>query len=119
MNLFLVAFGGAIGSVLRYLAGEWIAQLAGRAIWGTLVVNVTGCFLIGLVAEAARSNPTLRHLVMIGALGGYTTFSAFSLQTLELMQARETALALANIALSIILCLLGVWLGATAARSLS
>ncbi|MEI7823096.1 MAG: CrcB family protein, partial [Verrucomicrobiota bacterium] len=85
----------------------------GAPFWGTLFVNVTGCFLIGLLGNLRENGPGDfdRYFLMVGVMGGYTTFSTFSLQTLELLQKGSAPLALANIALSLVLCLLGVWLG--------
>jgi fluoride exporter len=119
MNTFYVAIGGALGSVLRFWLGGWMASKAGAAIWGTLFVNVTGSFLIGAIAAIGSNHPMLRYFLMVGVMGGYTTFSAFSLQTLDLFRDGNTALALANIGLSMILCLVGVWLGYVAGRNLS
>jgi CrcB protein len=108
-----VALGGATGSVLRFWLGSVIGQKAGAPFWGTLFVNVTGCFLIGLLGNLRENGPAEfdRYFLMVGVMGGYTTFSTFSLQTLELLQKGSAPLALANIALSLVLCLLGVWLG--------
>ena len=116
-----VAVGGATGSVLRFWLGSVIGHKAGVPFWGTLFVNVTGCFLIGLLGNLRENGPGEfdRYFLMVGVLGGYTTFSTFSLQTLELFHAGNTGLAVLNVALSMVLCLLGVWLGATAGRSLS
>ena len=119
MKTLYVAMGGAVGSVLRFWLGEWITSMAGAAMWGTLFVNVTGSFVIGALAATGNSHPIMRYLLMVGVMGGYTTFSAFSLQTLELFQKGDTMLALANVGLSIILCLVGVWLGFVAGRNLS
>ena len=119
MNTLYVAIGGAIGSVLRFWLGGWVASKAGAALWGTLFVNVTGSFLIGALAALGSNHPLLRYLLMFGVMGGYTTFSAFSLQTLDLFRDGNTTLALANVALSMILCLVGVWLGFVAGRNLS
>jgi CrcB protein len=119
VNTLLVAIGGAAGSVLRYWASVWVVARAGGALWGTLFVNLTGSFLMGMIAVAFREHAVARQLVMVGFLGGYTTFSAFSLQTLELFQKGQPGLALANVALSVILCLLGVWLGTLAGRAVS
>ena len=119
MNTLLVAIGGAAGSVLRYWMSVWVVARAGGALWGTLFVNVTGSLLIGLFAVALREHAAARQLVMVGFLGGYTTFSAFSLQTLELFQKGQHGLALANVALSVICCLLSVWLGTLAGRAIS
>ena len=116
-----VALGGAVGSVLRFWLGGIIGHRAGAPFWGTLFVNVTGCFLIGLLGNLRKNGPGDfdRYFLMVGVMGGYTTFSTFSLQTLELFRAGNPGLAVANVALSMVLCLLGVWLGATAGRSLS
>jgi fluoride exporter len=119
MNTVLVALGGACGSVLRYWCSVWVVAKTGGALWGTLFVNLTGSFLIGMGAIAFREHVPARQLLMVGFLGGYTTFSAFSLQTLELFQKGQPGLALTNVALSVILCLLGVWLGSLAGRAIS
>ncbi|WP_132956464.1 fluoride efflux transporter CrcB [Rhizobium sp. BK251] len=91
MYALLVAIGGAIGSVLRYYVGQWAAKLMGPAFpWGTLAVNVVGCFAIGVLAEliAQRFNNSieLRLLLMTGILGGFTTFSSFSLDAAMLFE---------------------------------
>jgi CrcB protein len=84
---------------------------------GTLVVNVVGCFIIGLFAALTTTDGALpastlaRQLVMVGVLGGFTTFSAFSMQTIELFQIGHSGRALINIGLSLILCLAATWLG--------
>lgn len=113
-----VALGGALGSVLRFWIGNVIGDKIGAAFWGTLFVNIAGSFVIGVCA-GMRAGDFTRQFVMFGVLGGFTTFSSFSLQTLELFQKGDTAFALTNIALSIVLCLLGVWLGSLAGRSLA
>ncbi len=109
----MVALGGAIGSVLRFWLGSLIGHKAGAPFWGTLFVNVTGCFLIGLLGNLRENGPGEfdRYFLMVGVMGGYTTFSTFSLQTLELFHAGSIGLAVLNVALSMLLCLLGVWLG--------
>jgi CrcB protein len=125
-NYLLVAAGGALGSVLRF----WLSTIFERRLgegfpWGTLFVNVTGSFLIGLLfALTTRAGepilaPSARAFALVGVLGGFTTFSAFSLQTLNLMRGGQAGLALANIALSLALCLLAVWLGHLLARAFS
>lgn len=85
--------------------------------WGTLVINVLGSFIIGFAAATMRADgrfpadDNLRLFLMVGVCGGYTTFSAFSLQTMTLIQAGQWLPAAGNIGLSVILCLIGVWLG--------
>jgi CrcB protein len=121
MTYIMVALGGALGSVLRFWLGSVIGHKAGAPFWGTLFVNVTGCFLIGLLGNLRENGPGEfdRYFLMVGVLGGYTTFSTFSLQTLELFRAGNPGLAAANVALSMLLCLLGVWLGHSLGARLS
>ncbi|MBW9114981.1 fluoride efflux transporter CrcB [Rhizobium cauense] len=91
VQALLVAGGGAIGSLLRYYVGQWALRLAGPAFpWGTLTVNVVGCFVIGVFAELIirrfDASPELRLLLITGFLGGFTTFSAFSLDAISLFE---------------------------------
>ncbi len=113
MTYLMVALGGALGSVLRFWLGTLIGTRAGAPFWGTLFVNATGCFLIGLFGNLREGGPAEfdRYFIMVGVMGGYTTFSTFSLQTLELFKANQAGLAALNVALSLVLCMLGVWLG--------
>ena len=113
-----VALGGALGSVLRYWLGGLIAEKAGTTFpLGTLTINVTGSFLIGLFAALhgdqgrALASPGFRQFFMIGICGGYTTFSTFSLETLNLAREGEFFYAGGNVIFSVILCLVAVWLG--------
>ncbi len=113
-----VMAGGALGTGLRLALAGWLTAKYGEAFpVGTLVVNVTGCFVIGAFAaltapEGFLPAPLLvRQVVMIGVLGGYTTFSAFGLQTLDLLHAGAGLRAGLNAALSLVLCLAAVWLG--------
>jgi CrcB protein len=89
VNVLLVAAGGAIGAAARYLAGLWIvARLGADFPWGTFFVNVTGSFLIGIVlvlVERGALPPGARLFLAVGILGGYTTFSSFSYETLQLL----------------------------------
>ena len=127
MNLYLwIALGGAIGSVARFGAAEAVMRGTGGAFpWGTLVVNIAGCFAIGFFATLTAPcgrwpvGSEGRHFFMTGVLGGFTTFSAFSLQTLGLMREGEWLRAGGNVAGSVVLCLLAVWLGHVAAAALS
>ena len=113
-----VALGGAIGMTARY----WLATVVARAFgetfpWGTLIINVTGSFVIGFFAALTGpdgrvfASSTVRQFVMIGICGGYATFSSFSLQTLNLANDGEWFRAGANIGLSVALCLIAVWVG--------
>jgi CrcB protein len=117
---FYVALGGAIGSVLRFLIASSIARSLQEVFpWGTLIVNITGCFVIGLFAamtgpDGRAISPELRQFVMVGICGGYTTFSSFSLQTLTLAREGDLRGAFLNVIASTTLCLIGVWLGTAA-----
>jgi CrcB protein len=121
-----VGAGGALGTMLRFWISGVIAQAFGeRFPAGTLVINATGSFIIGLFA--ALTGPDGRWMVgslprqffMIGICGGYTTFSSFSLQTLNLARDGEWGYASLNIGLSLLLCLAGVWLGFAAGETLN
>jgi CrcB protein len=118
LNYFFVALGGALGSVGRYWLSGLIANLFGSTFpWGTIIVNITGCLIIGFFNTATGTegrwlvSPAARTFFMIGICGGYTTFSSFSLQTLNLVNDGEWLYAGANILFSVVLCLAGVWLG--------
>jgi len=113
-----VAAGAALGGVLRYWCSGVAARLGAETFpWGTLFINVTGSMFIGFFAAFSGPEgrlvvaPGPRLFVMTGICGGYTTFSTFSLETLRLLQDREWGYATLNISTSIVLCLLGVWLG--------
>ena len=113
-----VAAGSALGGVGRFWLSGVIAQRVGEIFpWGTLVVNVTGSFVIGLFVAVTGSDgrflvhPQFSQFFVVGLCGGYTTFSAFSLQTLKRAQQGEWLHAGANVGLSVALCLLAVWLG--------
>ena len=120
MNLayFWVALGGALGSVSRFWLSSLIAVRYGSAFpAGTLAINVTGSFIIGVFAAFSdpdgrvMASPGFRQFFMIGLCGGYTTFSSFSLETLRLARAGEFLYAGGNVLLSVTLCLIAVWLG--------
>ena len=112
-----VALGGAAGSVARYQLAVWAQPWSRVVPWGTIGINIAGSFIIGLVAtltlpEPGRPSPEwVRLLVMTGICGGFTTFSSFSLQTLELLRTGAWGPALWNVGLSVVLCLLAVWAG--------
>lgn len=119
-----VAVGGAIGSVARYWLAAAVAALTGPAFpWGTLLINLGGSFVIGwfgVLTSAAGPLDVpaeIRLFVLVGLCGGFTTFSSFSLQTLELLQAGEMLRAGCYIVGSVVLCLLAVWAGASLGRA--
>jgi CrcB protein len=121
LNTLIVAIGGAIGSVARFWVGGFIAERAMDRVfpWNTLVVNISGSFIIGILgaltlAEGKVSStwrPFIVNFLMVGFCGGYTTFSSFSLQTLNLLRDGEWLFATMNILSSVVACMLGVWLG--------
>jgi fluoride exporter len=122
-HILLVAIGGATGSVARYLTGIAMTRLLGPAFpWGTITVNILGSFAIGILAElVARklSAPVeLRLLLVVGFLGGFTTFSSFSLDTLSLFEKGEGVAALAYVGASVILSLAAAFGGLALGRSL-
>ena len=117
-SYFWIAIGSALGGGARYWCSGIAARLIGETFpWGTLIVNVIGSFIIGFFATLTGPDgrmlvPSLaRQFVMIGLCGGFTTFSSFSLQTLNLTTDGEYLYAGLNIVLSVVLCLLAVWLG--------
>ena len=118
LEYLIIAVGGALGSVARFWVSGFVAQRAGEFFpVGTLVVNITGSFVIGLFATLTDpegrflASPGVRQFVMLGICGGYTTFSSFSLQTLNLARDGEWLAAGANAVLSLVACLVAVWLG--------
>jgi fluoride exporter len=118
LNALWIFIGGGLGSLARWGVSGLIAHKVGETFpWGTLLVNITGSFIIGLFATATGPDgrwpgkPEFRQFFMVGICGGYTTFSSFSFQTLTLAEDGQWAKAGANAALSLMLCLLGVWLG--------
>lgn len=113
-----VGLGSALGGIGRFWIAGFIAQRCGDSFpWGTIVVNISGSFLIGLFAALSaqdgqpRWNPATLHFLLAGICGGYTTFSAFSLQTLKLLQSGNWTHAGGNILISLFACLIAVWLG--------
>jgi CrcB protein len=122
VTLVAIAIGGAFGSVLRYLLSAGTQQWVGRAFpVGTLLVNVTGCFAIGLLCvwliERGNVGEAWRSFWMIGVLGGFTTFSTFSLDAFELVQDGHMGRAVAYVVASVVLCLSGTALGVILART--
>lgn len=121
-----IAIGGALGSVARFWFSGVVARQFGETFpWGTLLVNVSGSFAIGFFATLTSSDGRwlapvgFRQFFMIGVCGGYTTFSSFSLQTLNLVEEGEWLHAGANVVGSVVLCLVAVWLGHLLAASIN
>ena len=144
-NLLMVAAGGALGASARYCVGMAAARMFGTAFpWGTLIVNLAGCFVMGLIGQwllnleplfspsltrsaelspasleaAARAN-AVRHLAAIGFLGGLTTFSSFGWDTLRELELGRLNVAVLNVAANVVLSLLAVWAGASLMRAAS
>jgi CrcB protein len=118
MAYLWVGLGSALGGMGRFWIAGFIGQRYGDAFpWGTILVNVTGSFAIGVLAAFTgtdgrlKLSPSAAQFLMVGICGGYTTFSAFSLQTLKLIQAGSLPQAGANVALSVIACVVAVWAG--------
>lgn len=116
LNLFAIAGGGAIGALMRFWISNSIYAMSGRDFpYGTLVVNVLGSFLMGflfvMLTERFNMDPAWRAALLIGLLGAFTTFSTFSIETLNLFLAGEAVKAAMNIILSVVVCIFATWLG--------
>ena len=121
--LIFIAAGGALGAVLRYGASVGVYSLLGRGFpYGTLFVNVSGSLLMGVLSvimlERFDIDPEWRAAVLVGVLGSFTTFSTFSIETLSLLEQGEVMRAMANIVLSVFVCLFAVWFGVLIGRQL-
>ena len=119
----LIGLAGLAGTLLRYGLATVVTRQSGETFpWGTLAVNLIGCFLAGavfhLTGEKFLINPTIRTVVLIGLLGGFTTFSAYGLQTFELLRDGQFGLATLNLAVSNVLGLLMVWAGYAVSKTL-
>jgi fluoride exporter len=121
-----VAIGSAAGGIARFWASGAVARLIGETFpWGTMLVNIVGSFIIGFVATLTAPDgrvfvgSTARLAIMTGFCGGFTTFSSFSLQTLNQLNDGEYLQAGANIGLSVFLCLAAVWAGSAVAASIN
>lgn len=120
-TLLFIACGGAFGAVMRYAATHWVYAMLGRGFpYATLFVNVSGSLLLGLLSvfmlERLNVAPEWRAAMIVGVLGSFTTFSTFSLETFELLEQGNIVAALLNVFLSVLVCLLAVWLGVVVAR---
>jgi len=112
----MVLVGGGVGALMRYIAGMTIAaRIGGRFPLGTLVINVTGSFLIGilmpLLTERFQPHPNWRLLLVVGVLGGYTTFSTFEYETFRAVQDGGKWIGLVNVVASVVLGYVAVWIG--------
>ena len=120
MIFLLIAVGGAVGSLLRYLVGGAVQRTSESGFpIGTMFVNVSGCFLIGILLRQFMNmqlSPELRALLIVGFCGGFTTFSTFSAETVGLIEGGEYGRATSYVILSVVLCLSATLLGMTAMR---
>ena len=121
-RLFWICLAGAAGTGTRYLIALWAAQRFGSSFpYGTLIVNVTGCFLIALIMQAAIAtswSPTLRSALTIGYIGGLTTYSSFNYETTRLLQDGAPDVAALNAIVTLVGCFAAGWLGLIASRQL-
>ncbi|MDT8384584.1 MAG: fluoride efflux transporter CrcB [Gammaproteobacteria bacterium] len=122
MQVLAIAIGGALGALFRFWMSNGIYGLLGRNFpYGTLAVNVLGSLLMGflyvMLVDKLALGPHWRAALLIGLLGAFTTFSTFSMETLNLVEAGEVFKALLNVLLSVSLCLVATWLGVLAGRS--
>ena len=116
LKVFAVAFGGSVGAVTRYLVSIWAAERFGSDFpFGTLIVNIVGCLL---VTERVMASPYWRLIVATGFIGGLTTFSSFSFETLKLLEDAQFQLAAYNLLANLIFGLLATWVGMTMARTI-
>jgi CrcB protein len=123
MQLLYIGLFGAFGCVSRYLMSGWVYTAAGNALpYGTLVVNLVGSFLLGVIMEASQHStllsPELRIGITVGFMGGFTTFSTFSLETVRLLEEGSFGSAGANILLNVMVCIFAAALGIFVARQI-
>ena len=122
-QIVAIASGGAVGAVLRYWVSTWVYAFSGRGFpYGTLAVNVLGSLVMGFLfvwlLERLSNDLTLRAFLLIGLLGAFTTFSTFSVETLNLIESGQLARALVNVLLSVVLCVAAAALGVLLARQI-
>ena len=116
-----VGVGGAIGAILRWLVGVVINNISAPSFWTPLIVNLIGSFLIGMLLMWFQGKlsvgPTLRAGIVIGLLGGFTTYSAFSMETVNMFMTGAYARAAGYVISMVVVCLLGTWIGVVLGRS--
>lgn len=123
-TLLVIGCGGFLGAISRYMVSGWAYTIFGTGMpYGTLIVNIVGSFLLGIVAQLILAGnlltATASSFLGIGFLGAFTTFSTFSVQTLELLESGSPLKALLNILLNLLLCLIGAWSGLSIGRFFS
>lgn len=124
MQLVLIGLGGFVGAILRHVIGGLVQSGAGNSAfpWGTLTVNLLGCLGVGLLAELGESRgfltPEMRGLLIVGFLGGFTTFSTFANETLNAVRDAAVGIALLNVMASVGLALVAVWAGRLIAHNI-
>ncbi len=123
--ILIIGAGGLVGAIMRYLVGSWVIGAVGNPSfpYGTLVVNVLGCAMIGLLAGLAETrdllSPEARAFLLVGLLGGFTTFSAFGFETISLARDGALLIGLANVGAQVVLGLGAVWAGLSVAQRVS
>lgn len=123
LQIAAIAGGGAVGALMRFWVAGWVYGLLGRGFpWGTLVVNVSGSLVMGflyvMLVERMNVAPEWRALLLVGFLGAFTTFSTFSLETLNLIEDGQLLRAMMNVLLSVVLCITAAWVGMVLGRQL-
>jgi len=118
-----IASGGAIGALMRFWVSNWTYQLFGRSFpYGTMMVNVLGSLLMGFLfiwlTERSAASAEIRGIILVGFLGAFTTFSTFSIETLNLIQGGDLGKAVLNVLLSVVLCITAAWIGVIAGRQI-